>query len=130
MACSERLLLHLLRERSMITNISEEPREYTADEICKKVWEHIHHLVDYWAAVNPEYSKKQCIEGFAHSVMAMFDGCTIGLPGFLIVPNPAEEDSQYHISEGENWFPYPKNADELCDIGGGLRYGVSRKACE
>jgi hypothetical protein len=36
--------------------------------------------------------------------LAMFDGCSMGIPALNITPSPAPEDKEFHRSEGENWW--------------------------
>lgn len=55
---------------------------------------------------------------------AMLDGCCVGIPGMLLVPNAAEGDMEYHQTEGESWWPYPPHIKN--DVGGDLRYFANR----
>ncbi len=95
------------------------PREYTADEIREMFLDHVRHCISYWATLPEPKSIKDRLSGLTHSIFASLDGCTLQLPGFLIIPNSNEEDKQYYIDNDENYFPIPPDV-ELCDIGGGL----------
>jgi hypothetical protein len=88
-------------------------REYTRDEVREKLINHIRALVDYWAQVENRATHEK-LSGLAFSILNILDGGSAGVPGFLLIPHPHPEDKQFHIDNGENWFP-----NEI-DIGGGL----------
>lgn len=62
------------------------------------------------------------MSGLAFSILTALDGEAGDLPGFHVVPCAAEEDKDYLISQGENWYPRlsQRVKDTLCDIGGSL----------
>lgn len=104
----------------------EQPREWTRQEICDKLLAHARMLAKYWATIplGPEHGNVDTeyrIMGAYHSLLATLDGCSPGIPGFMLIPLPHPDDKAYAIENGENWFPYV-NLDELnvCDIGGAL----------
>jgi hypothetical protein len=84
-----------------------QPRAYTVDEIrdqlINSVWSSIH----FWSnpEVAPEYSISQRLSGLAHSILAILDGCSAGLPAFKLVVDPHPDDEEFHREEGENWYP-------------------------
>jgi len=83
----------------------EEPREYTVDEVRDMIINKVWNLIDYWSTNPMEYTKRQALEGLAHSLLTMLDGGNVDLPAFLVTPLPSGEDKEYFISQGENWFP-------------------------
>lgn len=81
-----------------------EPRVYTDEEILNKVMAHIWSLIDYWDEVENRPSREK-ITGAVFSILSMLDGCSTELPGFLIAPRPHEDDKDYLVDQGENYFP-------------------------
>ena len=79
------------------------PRPYTAEEVRDMLLEHSVALARYWAD-QPNMTAYQRCEGVVFSMLAMLDGGSAGLPGFVLIPQPHESDKEFHISEGENWF--------------------------
>jgi hypothetical protein len=98
--------------------IMSESREYTRKEVKDQFLQHVRRLINYWETVDKEMSSIKKLEGLAFSILATIDGCGVGLPGFILSPNPHEDDKQYCIDEGENYYSEAK--DETSDIGGGL----------
>lgn len=86
--------------------MSDEPHEYTPDEIRDMLLDHIWSLIRYWGnpAENLGDTQKR-LEGLAFSILSSLDGCSLNLPGFALVPMGYEEDKEYHKEEGESWFP-------------------------
>jgi hypothetical protein len=76
-------------------------------------------MARYWAGldgsnVESDATPLDRTSGFAHSLLAAIDGCSMGVPAFTLIPSPHPDDRAYHIAEGENYFP-----DDV-DIAGGL----------
>ena len=95
-----------------------EPREYTAEEARQMLIKHISHVVDYWA--EQDGSPEWICQGVAFSILTMLDGCAGMLPGFLIAPSPHEDDREYNIEHGENWWPENHDAVLNGELGGSL----------
>ena len=97
-----------------------EPREYTRDEIKKmfvtKMWQ----TLEYCLKDERMKTSQHKLEVFMHSTLATLDGCGIDLPAFIIAPLSTEEDKQFYISEGENFYPINDQEKIKCDIAGGL----------
>lgn len=86
------------------------PREYTAEEVRKMFLEYICHMIAYWNSegnsnVAKNSSSRERLEGLVHSILVMIDGGTGGLPAFDIIPSSHPDAKEFHISQGENWFP-------------------------
>ena len=78
-------------------------REYTKQECVDMFMEYVMSLVSYWA--NVEGSKEWVLHGLLHSILVVFDGEAAALPAFDLVPSPHPDDKQYHIDNGENYWP-------------------------
>jgi len=97
-------------------------RPYTRQEAHDAFIEHVACTIDYWAGgagsnVPATYDSRARIQGFAHSMLALLDGCT-DLPGWLVVPQPHPDDKAYHEDLGEKFWP-PQENNEM-DIAGAL----------
>lgn len=102
----------------MQAEANSEAREYTTAEVKAKFLAYMWTLIDYWDANKP--NKREALEGLAFSILSTIDGDSLELPGFLLLPNPHEDDKEYMQSHGENWFPAPiEGMLELCDISEG-----------
>lgn len=97
-------------------------RELTREEVRDNFLEEVRIAVDYWAsdAVLAHYTIHERLSGVAHTILAKLDGCSPGLPGFIVAPLPNPEDKQYFIEEDTNWYPENHEAEVSADIGGGL----------
>lgn len=82
--------------------MQEKPRAYTVDETQEMFIDYIKHLVEYWNENNG--TKRECLEGLAFSILTMLDGEAGALPGFKVMPYPHEDDKEYYILKGENYF--------------------------
>ena len=82
------------------------PREYTPEEIRTKFINHIWTMINYWENESTTPNTKDKLEGLAHSMLAMLDGAQIGLPAFYVIPMAHPSDKDFHIKNGENYYPY------------------------
>lgn len=101
-----------------------EPRPHTEDECREMLLDDLWAAAHYWADL-PEKTNRSRAEGLLHSVLATLDGCSMGTPGFKVIPSPHEEDETYHRERGENWWPND------IDLVGGLHeqlYSETRKS--
>lgn len=96
---------------------TEKPRQYTAEEVGEMFLKHVWVLIDYWDT--KKENKLNALEGLAFSILSALDGESAVLPAFMVIPMPHEQDADYYISQGENWFP-PYDSENPCDIGGSL----------
>lgn len=83
-------------------NNMPKPRAITPEEIGDQVMRHIANIAHYWA-MRPNMTPLEKCNGLAFSFLTMLDGGS-GLPSFDLVVRPCEEDKQYHIDNGENWY--------------------------
>jgi len=103
------------------------PREYTLEEVRHIFLSHVENCVSYWDKVTLDRApndtrtdQRNRLEGLAFSIMSALDGCAMGVPGFIVAPSPHPSDKQFHIDEGENYFPYNDSGEIKADIAGGL----------
>jgi hypothetical protein len=80
------------------------PRAYTSEEVTEQVMEQICHDIHYWQTQPNCGSMENRVEGVIHSTLAMLDGCKLRLPAFDLVPDVHEDDKDYHIENGENYY--------------------------
>lgn len=92
-------------------------REKTVDEVQQELLAHVRYLVQYWNKVDDRDCKEK-LEGLAFSILAMLDGSATDICGFIVAPNPHEDDKKFCIEIGENY--YAENADVKCDVAGNL----------
>ena len=93
-------------------------RKLTHDEIQKNFINQVWVMIDWWK--NAQVSESDKLSGLAHSILAMIDGCYGGIPGFILIPDPHEDDKQYCIEHGENYYPQMSDINFENDIGGSL----------
>lgn len=79
----------------------DEPRAYTAEEARAEFIGHVQHLAFYWS--RQEGTPRELLDGLTHSILCIFDGVT-HLPAFDIVLAPHEDNKQYAIDNGDNWY--------------------------
>lgn len=75
----------------------------SAEEVRNELLAAIRRTAAGWAAVPDKTPAERC-DGLAFSLLTIFDGETLGLPAFDISPAPHEDDKQYHIDLGEDWY--------------------------
>jgi len=92
-------------------------KQLTTDEVRAKFLSHVNHLVKYWAEL-PDQTDFDKVEGVAFSILAAIDGCAMALPGFVLAPCPHKDDKQFHIDNGEDYYPRIPNSNH--DIAGSL----------
>jgi hypothetical protein len=98
----------------------ENPREKTEEEVRNEFLDYMWAIIDYWEKESRAVTSRDKLEGLMHSVLATLDGSAAVLPAFIVAPLPCEEDKEYDISKGENYYPYNNPDNIKCDIGGSL----------
>ena len=96
----------------------KESKEKTEEEVKKEFLDHIRGVVHYWSKQEgtPLIDK---LNGVAFSILTALDGCA-NLPGFIVAPCPHEDDKEYHISSGDDYYPENHESNVRCDISGSL----------
>ena len=79
------------------------PRAFTAEEVRDKFLHQVRGLAKYWAEL-PGKTPQERTDGMAFSMLNIFDGSTMSLPGLDISLAPHPEDRPYLKAQGENWF--------------------------
>lgn len=87
------------------------------EEAATVLVQHFCGLVDYWDNEASATTAKEKMEGVVFSVLAAIDGSSLVIPGFKLIPAPADEDQGNYF--GTVW---PTE-----DIAGSLHEIVSRE---
>lgn len=96
------------------------PKELTEEEVRAKVLEHVWELIQYWEKESSRTDSKGKLQGLAFSMLSMLDGDSMGIPKFIVAPDPHPKDKAYHKKEGEDWFPDNSKVNIKADLGGSL----------
>lgn len=113
-------------------------KQLTHDEARHLLIAHLVNLKDFWLRESRAPTAKEKMEGLLWSILVTLDGNSGGSPGFFLVPKRkgnddavpgyllipvgTEEDKQYHIDQGGDYYAIPPKSVEDYDIGGSLRY--------
>lgn len=119
-----------LRQALIDHVLANPPREYTDEEITDQFMRFLWSTIRYWETVQrPEWDmdteiseQRHRMEGLVFSILAMLDGVSMGLPGFILAPSVAPEDQEFHQRNGENW--YPDNNEAAAKLRGVLSGGL------
>ncbi len=88
--------------------MTEEPRAYTEKEVCDIFLNHLATLAHYWATVNntdgSEITTLDRCNGLIHSILSHMAGNGPTLPPIDLVLRPHDDDKDFHLGEGENYF--------------------------
>ena len=95
-------------------------RVYTEQEVRNLVLDHVWVLVNHWDRDSRVTDTREKLQGLAFSMLAMLDGSSVGLPKFIVAPDPHETDQAYHTDQGSNFFQPNHESEVECDISGGL----------
>ena len=87
---------------------------YTPEEVREKMLSHMRMLCKYWSSESRMRNEEERMEGLCHSLLCMFDGCTMGLPAMDIIPSPHKDDKKFYIENGEKW--YKKEVINNCQL--------------
>ncbi|MGK0174050.1 MAG: hypothetical protein ACI9AT_000413 [Ulvibacter sp.] len=94
-------------------------KEKEASEIKSEFLNHVREIVDEWESYTTKTCKEK-LEGVAFSIVATIDGSSAALPAFILAPAPHEEDKQYCIDNGEDYYPENQDGSVKGDIAGFL----------
>ena len=92
----------------------------TKEEVKEQFLDHVRMLVNYYEKETTKKTLREKLEGLAFSILVTIDGEDASLPSFILAPMPHEDDKQYRIDNGENYYPENHDSDVKCDISGGL----------
>jgi hypothetical protein len=96
----------------------EKPRAYTKQEVRLMLIDHFKELAKHWAISSikeKKYTIQDRLDGLLHSILSTLDGESLELPAIDLVLSPHEDDKQFHIQEGENYFePGMVINDDIC----------------
>jgi len=97
------------------------PREYTEEETREKFLRHIWMILEHCLKNDEQMPNTQHkMEVFMHSFLAALDGCSLDIPPFIVAPIGSDENTEYFVKHGENFYPVQDQDKIKCDIGGGL----------
>ena len=97
-------------------------RELKPEEVRDIFLDHVWAYIDFWANETRVESERDRLSGLAHSILALIDGSAAFVPGFILAPNPHQDDKSFNQENGENWYPENHELeDEIkADIAGSL----------
>ena len=78
-------------------------RAKTVEEVREEFLDMMRTYADYWANVQ-DRSTPEKLHGLCFSILNIFDGTTLGLPAFDIVVRPHEDEKQFAIDNGEDYY--------------------------
>lgn len=93
-------------------------REITCDEVENEFVDRVWNLVEYWKKIEGGTVDEK-VEGVAFSILTMLDGYSGGV-GYVVAPLPHEDDKEFHLENGENYYPENHNSNVKCNISGCL----------
>ena len=91
-------------------------KEKTEQEVREQFLNHVRMLVDYWEKETSKQTLRERLDGLAFSILVAIDGENVDLPPFILAPIPHEEDKQYRIDNGEDYYPENHNSNVKCYI--------------
>ena len=95
-------------------------QERTTDEVRTDFLKYVWGLIDYWSSESRRPDTKEKLECLAFSILSLIDGGYIGLPKFILAPDPHPDDKDYRISNNEYYYPENYTTNIKSDISGSL----------
>lgn len=77
-------------------------RAYTEEEVREKLLGHLKVLAKSWE--NTGKDTADCLDGFIHSTLCVFDGVSGDIPALDIVVRPHPDDKKFCQDQDENYF--------------------------
>lgn len=99
--------------------LKEEPQEKTTGQIQREFIEYLWNMIDYWENNHARKTTKEKMSGLVFTILAALDGCD-ALPAFIVAPCPHENDKEYFIEQGKDYYPYNDTEIVKGDIAGSL----------
>lgn len=84
--------------------MTDQPRAYTTEELRDTLLEEVRQIARHWADPKIDRDLQGRCNGVAFSILALLDGCNIGIPTIDLVFQPHESDKASSIRRGENWI--------------------------
>ncbi len=78
-------------------------KEYTQEEITDRFMKQVTGIARYWGDIGSD--PKKAAEGAIFSMLVLLDGESAGHPGCALFVNPHPDDKEYHIDNGEDYYP-------------------------
>lgn len=94
------VLRPLTVQRNQENNMS---RAKTAEEAQAEFLQAVRGIAQQWADV-PHHTVQERCEGVAFSILSLVDGTSVGFPSLDLVLRPHEEDRQFAIDNGDDWY--------------------------
>lgn len=105
-----------------IVEDDDQPREYTAKECQRMLFEHLVMTIFEWSkstipssTLKPGDETIAKMENLVFSIFCIFDGVSSGSPPWLLVPDSSPENQDFAKDTGDNWWPCNEEAAGLVD---------------
>jgi hypothetical protein len=79
------------------------PRAKTTEEIIEELMSGFRDIATYWSK-QEQLTVAERTSGAVFGVLTLLDGCTGEFPAFDLVARPHEQDKQYCIDNGIDWY--------------------------
>ena len=90
-------------------------RAKTKEEARTDLLNQIIGITKYWASL-PGKTALERTSGTAFSILVIFDGGSMALPGMNISLQPHPDDKQFRMSEGSNWYEPDMVINDDCQL--------------
>ncbi len=105
--------------KNMLKKDIEQKLEYSKKDVSEKFLMSIRNLVVFWDRTTKK-STKEKLDGLACCILAVLDGCSVDLPGFIVAPDPHESDKVDSLTNNTKYYPENYDITVNCDIAGTL----------
>lgn len=100
-------------------NDFEEEKIYTTQEVKEKFLNQVKLIANTWLSYENK-SKEEAVNGAIFSVLALIDGCSVDLPGFILAPITSRENQIDAKENGMKYYMLNDQESVFNDIGGSL----------
>lgn len=91
-------------------------KEFTKEQMQKMFMDHLMMLRNYWLNESRAPTHEEKLDGFIHSLLVTFDGCSGGHPGIDLVINTSGEDISYAKENGSHYYPKTVCINDDCHM--------------
>ena len=92
-------------------------RELTPKEAQDKFLDYTESILQYWLNESRCSTQEERMRGLVYSILVTIDGEAASLPAFKLVPLPHQDDKQFDIECGQDYYPTDVDiAGDLHDI--------------